>query len=168
MQRISVEVTRHMSVEGARPRKYSSQRYDWPNAQLTLKVQVLEGNVLQLTTQPSNQSSIEAEVVKVILRSESLRNVPHKLLLQAVGFSRKGHSGHKTLSYTAVLEITQCEHVETPICRGSPRLRSWIDSRFPRIQSSTAYDCCHVFLRDLDSARRGSTSQHVMWSLNKM
>ncbi|CAM9978170.1 unnamed protein product, partial [Sphacelaria rigidula] len=39
----------------------------------------------------------------------------HKLLLRVVGFRRKDRNGYKILSYRAVVEMTNCERIETTI-----------------------------------------------------
>ena len=39
----------------------------------------------------------------------------HRLLLRVVGLRRKDRNGHKTISYRAVLEMTNCERIETTI-----------------------------------------------------
>ena len=69
---------------------------------------------------------LKAEVIEALLygcatwtlRSEdfdSLRIAHHKLLLRVVGFRRNDRTGYKPLSYRAVLEMTECERVETTI-----------------------------------------------------
>lgn len=45
-----------------------------------------------------------------------LRIINCKILPRVAGFDRKGRTSHKTLSYREVLEITNCEDVETTIC----------------------------------------------------
>lgn len=46
---------------------------------------------------------------------ESLRTAHHTRVPYATGFGLEDHTGHRTLSYRAELEMTNCERIETII-----------------------------------------------------
>ena len=106
--KMSIEINRRISA-WVRIRKYSSQVYDRPNAELSLKVRLLKAEVIEALLYGFATWTLRSEDF------DSLRIAHHKLLLRVVGFRRKDRTGYKPLSYRAVLEVTECERVEKTI-----------------------------------------------------
>ena len=87
----------------------SSQRYDRPNAELSLKVRLLKAEVIEALLYGCATWTLRSEDF------DSLRTAHHKRLLRVVGFRRTDRTGYKPLSYRAVLEMTECARIETTI-----------------------------------------------------
>ena len=92
-EEVSIEINRRISVAWERIRKLSSQPYDKPNAELSLKVRLLKAEVIEAQSYGCATWTLRSE------DSDSLRIAHHKLLLRVVGFRRKGGTGYKPLFF---------------------------------------------------------------------
>ncbi|CAM9720105.1 unnamed protein product, partial [Sphacelaria rigidula] len=90
--------------------------YDRHTAPLSLKILRLEAEVVEALLCGRGTWTLWPEDF------DGLRTAHHESLLGVVVFCRKDGTSHKTLSYSAVVEITDCERIETIIRRCQPWL----------------------------------------------
>ena len=91
--KMSIEINRRISAAWARIRKCSSQLYDRPHAELSLKVRLLKAEVIEALLYGCATWTLRSEDF------DSLRIAHHKLLLRVVGFLSLIHISEPTRPY---------------------------------------------------------------------